>query len=90
MEIGDKAINKPRHLDRNFKPAAPIPPNKDGFSTSISRKITRDEFIRLMNIDESIVVFGQFNYTDSYSGKYETGFCFLSSNDGSRGLLPNR
>ena len=79
MEVGEGALSRPRIFDKNLATAAPLPPTKDDFSTSVSQPslaITAEEFSRLGSIDNTIVVFGRFTYTDAYGAPYETSFCF--------------
>jgi hypothetical protein len=88
IDISAGAINKKRVFEP-AKQAAPLPPNKDDFSTAIYKtKVTPQEFQRLMNIDQSIVVFGRINYSDAYGGQYETGFCFSNLRTGSAMYCP--
>jgi hypothetical protein len=77
MEIGDKATTRRRNLGQ-FKTSPPIPPNKDDFTTAVSRqRISQSEFTRLRNTENAIMVFGQFKYSDSSGSPYATDFCFL-------------
>lgn len=55
---------------------APLPPNKRDFTTGITlNRVSKEEFARLMNTEDSIVLRGAFEYTDSIGTPYKTGFC---------------
>lgn len=55
---------------------APLPPNKDDFTTVVSRPgISQEQFTKLMQTDDAIDIFGEITYHDSYGEKYETTFC---------------
>jgi len=58
--------------------AAPVPPNKEGedFNTILSTDvISRDDYGKLLNVDNAIVISGQVTYEDAYGNKYATQFC---------------
>jgi hypothetical protein len=89
MQIGDNATRRKRVFSGASKPGPPLPPTKDDFTTAMSKsKITSQEFQRLMRIEDSIVVFGHFDYRDSGGRKYETGFCFQHLVSGSTAYCP--
>jgi hypothetical protein len=76
MQIGDEVLNKPRVFDGPEKTGAPLPPNKDDFTTSFFKtKISSKEFNRLTSNENTIVVYGHFTYTDSAGNQYETALC---------------
>jgi len=78
MNVGSDAAAQPRPF-KGFKVAAPLPPNKEDWTTSVSEPaihVTADEFSRLGGIDRTILVYGKFEYEDSYGARYETVFCF--------------
>jgi hypothetical protein len=91
MQIGDNALAKARDFVGPDKMGAPLPPNKDDFSTSFFKtKISPNEFQRLMNTEETIVVYGRFTYTDASGEKYETGFCMYHLKSGPISYCPDQ
>lgn len=82
INFGENVLEKPRMFDK-ISIGAPLPPNKDDFSTALSEvKINRAEFARLLNTEQSILVSGRLNYTDGLGGQYETGFCLYRLRSG--------
>jgi hypothetical protein len=58
---------------------APLPPNKDDFSTSFFKtKISPNDVQGLMNTEEAIVVYGRFTYTDASGKNTRQGFACIT------------
>jgi hypothetical protein len=54
----------------------PMPPNSEQFGTAVSfPSTTRDEYDRLLRIDNAIAIRVHMEYSDAYGGRYETGIC---------------
>jgi hypothetical protein len=88
MIIGSNVLRKHR-LFGAAKPAAPLPPNKEDFTTAWSpNRVTPERFNELLNTEESILVFGRINYSDAQRGNYETGFCFYRLRTGAVAYCP--
>jgi hypothetical protein len=75
IKVGDKPFTL-AYGAKGWGVGAPLPPTKDDFATVVSEPGSgRDEFTRLLGINESVSIRGVIQYSDSYDGQYETGFC---------------
>ena len=55
---------------------APLPPNKNDFSTVISKpELSAEEVAKLSVTEQAIKIFVKISYTDAYGGDYLTTFC---------------
>jgi hypothetical protein len=73
---GEGAIVRARTIPPLNQFGSPMPPGKVNFSTGVSREVvSRAEFTRLMGLDDALVMFGRFHYTDIAGTPYETTFC---------------
>jgi hypothetical protein len=82
INIGSNVLDQPREFAA-FQIGAPLPPNKDDFSTAVHpTKISKEAFLNLLNMEKSILIFGRINYADAHGhanadgGQYETRFCY--------------
>jgi hypothetical protein len=84
MKLGDGPFIK-TFMEPRQSIGAPLPPNKDDFSTVVSEPgITPTRFAQLVT-SEGISIKVVFRYTDAAHGKYEAGFCLNRLNAGAIG-----
>jgi hypothetical protein len=82
MKLGDGPLVQ-SYGEPSQSIGAPLPPNKDDFSTIVSEPITQQQFLEFSNGPGGITMQAHFSYTDGFGGSYVTHLCARRTNAGS-------